>query len=192
MGRHEPPTDRSFYLSVAASTLRFALIIVLAVAGIVVIDQAFPEISTSEGSGGGTIPSGGGVVDESPSPSVSTTPTESPAANIPSPTVQGTRIAVFNGTNETGLAGTFLDSLVVDGYIAAQEAADAPTTVPVTTLYYQHKADQVEAEYIANTYFKKLPDVVIAQLGNQPETDIAEGTQVAIFLGNDYAALRSG
>src|SRR5918994_6370652 len=45
MGRHEPPTNRSFYLSMGASMLRFALIVALVVGGIALINQAFPEAS---------------------------------------------------------------------------------------------------------------------------------------------------
>jgi hypothetical protein len=32
-GRHEPPSKRSFYLSVATSTLRFAIVVALVVGG---------------------------------------------------------------------------------------------------------------------------------------------------------------
>jgi len=53
MGSHQPPTNRSFYLSLAASTLRFAIIVALVIGGIVVIDQAFPALSSGDGDGGG-------------------------------------------------------------------------------------------------------------------------------------------
>ena len=56
MGSHQPPTNRSFYLSLAASTLRFAIIVALVIGGIVVIDQAFPALSSDDGGGGGTTP----------------------------------------------------------------------------------------------------------------------------------------
>jgi hypothetical protein len=189
MGRHQPPTNRSFYLSVAASTLRFALIVALVVGGIVVINQAFPE-GASSGNGSGTVPEPGGpAVSVSPTPSPSES--ESPSANVPSPTITGTRIAVFNGTSTSGLASDVTIALEDDLYVVAQEAADAPSTVPVTTIYYRSAQDKVEAEYIANEYFKKLPDVVVAKLGDQTGTDIGREVQVAIFLGNDYAALRA-
>lgn len=188
MGRHQPPTDRSLYLSVAASTLRFALIVALVVGGIVVINKAFPE-SASSGDGSGTVPDPGGpAVSGSPSPSVSVS--ESPSANLPSPTITGTRIAVYNGTSTTGLALDVTTALVGDGYIAAQEPTDAPSTVAVTTIYYRTNQDKVEAEYIANEYFKKL-DVVPAKLGDQAGSEVGREVQVAIFLGNDYAALKS-
>ena len=61
MGSHQPPTNRSFYLSLAASTLRFAIIVALVIGGIVVIDQAFPALSSDDG-GGTTAPITGGTV----------------------------------------------------------------------------------------------------------------------------------
>ena len=188
MGRHEPPTNRSLYFSVAASTLRFALIVALVVGGVVVINQAFPE-GVSSGDSSGTVPDPGGpAVTESPSPTASQT--QSPSANVPSPTISGTLIAVFNGTSVTGLAADVQTDLEGEGYVQAQEVADAPSDVAVTTLYYRTNKDKVEAENLANVYFKKLEGVVVAKLG-QSETEVGSEVQVAIFLGNDYAALKS-
>ena len=60
---HQPPTNRSFYLSLAASTLRFAIIVALVIGGIVVIDQAFPALGDGGGGGGGaTTPLTGGTL----------------------------------------------------------------------------------------------------------------------------------
>src|SRR6266508_3518598 len=58
-GRHEPPSDGSFYFSLATSTLRFALIVALVVGGVVLIDQAFPQDGTAaqRPRGGSTSPS---------------------------------------------------------------------------------------------------------------------------------------
>ena len=84
-GRHEPPSGRSFYFSLATSTLRFALIVALIVGGVVLIDQAFPK-------GGVAAPAPG--VSSSPSTSPSTTPSSSPSGT-PSPQIVGVRIGVF-------------------------------------------------------------------------------------------------
>jgi LytR cell envelope-related transcriptional attenuator len=182
MGRHIPPTSRSYYLSVAASTLRFAIIVALAVGGVLLINQAFPE---AQGGGTSAIPNDGPAVSESPSPS----PSESPAADpTPSPTVTGTRIAVFNGAGVSGLAGDTQTALVEQySYVAAQDPADAPATVDVTTIYYRSADDKVEAEFLANDFFGELPDVRVARL--QAGSDVDRRVQVAIYLGNDYADL---
>ena len=193
---HQPPTNRSFYLSLAASTLRFAIIVALVIGGIVVIDQAFPALGDGgDGGGGGgttTLPTGGftGITGGNDT----TGPTGATATGgtgaEPSPTVVGVRIAVFNGAGASGLAGETQLQLEDLGYIASQDAMDAPTSYPVTTLYYTAPKDKVEADYLASSFFKKLDSVEVVRL--TPDTgDIDPSTQVAIFLGNDYAALKS-
>jgi hypothetical protein len=191
MGAHEPPTNRSFYLSVTASTLRFAIIVALVIGGVVIIDQAFPATPTAAEAGGGGAPpidAGGIDVSQSPSPEAPTGATgEQPA---PSPTVVGTRIAVFNGAGVSGLAGDTQTQLTDEyGYVAAQDPADAPAPVPVTTIYYRANKDEIEAEFLASDFFNKLDDVKIQKL--EPGTEgVGRDVQLAIYLGNDYAALQ--
>jgi hypothetical protein len=193
---HQPPTNRSFYLSLAASTLRFAIIVALVIGGIVVIDQAFPALSSGDGGGGGggaTVPLTGGTIGATGTDT--TGPTGETATGgtrpEPSPTVVGVRVAVFNGAGVSGLAGDTQARLEDLGYIATQDPADAPTSYPVTTIYYNAPKDKVEADYLASSFFKKLDGVEVVRL--EPDTaDIDPSTQVAIFLGNDYATLKAG
>lgn len=182
MGRHEPPTNRSYYLSVAASTLRFVIIVALAVGGILLINQAFPEAGDLTGSA----TDGGRGVEESPSPSPSESPSERP---LPSPTITGTRIAVFNGAGVSGLAGDTQTALLDEyGYEAAQEPDDAPAPVDVTTIFYRTAKDKVEAEFLANDFFGDLDDVRVAKL-QADAAEVDRQVQVAIYLGTDYADL---
>jgi hypothetical protein len=193
---HQPPTNRSFYLSLAASTLRFAIIVALVIGGIVVIDEAFPALGDGDGGGGGgtTTPLTGGTIGgtggtDTTGPTGATTATGETGAK-PSPTVVGVRIAVFNGAGVSGLAGETQAQLEELGYIATQDPADAPTSYPVTTLYSSAPKDKVEADYLASSFFKKLDGVEVVRL--EPDTaDIDPSTQVAVFLGNDYATLKS-
>ena len=193
MGSHQPPTNRSFYLSLAASTLRFAIIVALVIGGIVVIDQAFPALSSGDGGdGGGTVPITGGTVGGTGETGTTGGTTTGETGNEPatSPQVVGVRIAVFNGTEVSGLAGETQSRLKDEGYIATQDPADAPAQYPVTTIYYNAPKDKVEADYLANSFFKKLDGVEVIRL--QPGTgDIDPSTQLAIFLGSDYATLTS-
>jgi hypothetical protein len=192
---HQPPTNRSFYLSLGASTLRFAIIVALVIGGIVVIDQAFSASSSGDGGGDGgaaTVPPTGGTLGGTGTGA--TGPTGETATDgtrpEPSPTVVGVRIAVFNGAGVSGLAGDTQARLEELGYIATQDPADAPTPYPVTTIYYNAPKDRVEADYLANSFFKKLDGVEVVRL--EPDTaDIDPSTQVAIFLGNDYATLKA-
>jgi hypothetical protein len=191
MGAHEPPTNRSFYFSLAASTIRFAIILALVIGGVVVIDQAFqaPASSGSGGDDGGEVPGltgGGPTPTQSPQP---TAPTGATGTNKPepSPQVEGVRVAVFNGAGVTGLAGDTMLTLEDDyGYVEAQPPADAPASYAVTTIYYRGANNRIEAEYLAEDFFKPL-DVDIKRL--EPGTaDINQDVQLAIFLGSDYAA----
>jgi hypothetical protein len=192
---HQPPTNRSFYLSLAASTLRFAIIVALVIGGIVVIDQAFSTSSSGDGGedgGGATVPLTGGPTIGGTGTDA-TGPTGETAGGTrpePSPTVVGVRIAVFNGAGVSGLAGDTQARLEEIGYIATQDPADAPTSYPVTTIYFNAPKDRVEADYLADSFLKKLDGVEVVRL--EPDTaDIDPSTQVAIFLGNDYATLKA-
>ena len=194
---HQPQTNRSFYLSLGASTLRFAIIVALVIGGIVVIDQAFSTSSSGDGDGGGdgggatAAPTGGTIGGTGTDTTGPTGETASDGTRPePSPTVVGVRIAVFNGAGVSGLAGDTQARLEELGYIATQDPADAPTPYPVTTIYYNAPKDRVEADYLANSFFKKLDGVEVVRL--EPDTaDIDPSTQVAIFLGNDYATLKA-
>jgi hypothetical protein len=179
-GKHEPPTNRSFYLSVATSTLRFAIIVALVVGGIFVISRAFPEPAP-----GG--PGGGGTSSESPTPS--TSPTKPPKQE-PSPQIAGVVLGVYNGTDVTGLAGETAIKLENKyGYDVPTEpghVGDTPTKpVAVTTLFYRTDQDKVEAQALADGFFKGL-NVQIQKL--ESGANIPKDVQVAIYLGNDYAA----
>lgn len=194
MGRHEPPTNRSFYLSVAASTLRFAIIIALIVGGVVLIDQAFPE--PSGGGGTGTIPDGGGTIGETGATgatgeSGATGATGETGQPTPTATVAGTSIAVFNGTGVTGLAGDTQTQLIdAYGYVAPVEPGNAPETMAVTTIYYRAAKDRIEAEFLRTEFFGELEDVRVKKL--PPETDLDSSIQLAIYIGQDYAATLPG
>jgi hypothetical protein len=178
-GRHEPPSDRSFYFSLATSTLRFALIVALVVGGVVLIDQAFPQ-------GGTAAPPPSGA---SPSPSPSASPSASPKEK-PSPQVVGVRIGVFNGAGITGLAADTAAQLEKDyGYVPAQ-VADAPSPVAVTTVYYRVAGDRIEAESLAQNFFQDL-EVKISRLP-ETATNVEQKVQVAIYLGTDYASAQGG
>ena len=179
-GRHEPPSDRSFYFSLATSTLRFALIVALVVGGVVLIDQAFPK-------GGTTAPPPGASSSSSPSPSAP--PSGSPSGT-PSPQIVGVRIGVFNGAGVTGLAATTASKLEKQyGYVPAQ-VTDAPSPVAVTTIYYRSADDRIEAEALAANFFSGL-DVKISRLPASA-TNVEQKVQVAIYLGSDYASAQGG
>ena len=167
------------------STIRFVLIAALVVGGIVLINQAFPE-GAAAGGGAAPAPDGGGVGTTGASGPTATGPTAAPTgatADIPGPTIDGVVIAVYNTTTVSGLAQELQDELVAEGYEALGDAGNAPASQD-SRIFYRGKKNLADAEYIANTYFKKY-DVVPAPL--EPGSDVDREVQVAIYIGNDYA-----
>lgn len=189
-GKHEPPSKRSFYLSLATSTLRFAIVVALVVGGVVVINSAFPD--TSGGGGGGTtIPDGGGLT----GPTSPTGPTGNTGPTGPTgdggqqePDIVGMKVAVRNGTGVSGLAGDTAADLEEEYGVDAIQVDDAPQTVTVTTIYYRSPSSEDEAELLAREYFKKIePEIAKLEAGSGVDKDV----QLAIYLGTDYAAIKS-
>ena len=182
-GRHESPSKRSFYFSLATSTLRFAIIVALVVGGVVVINSAFTD------SGGGGPGPGGGAL------SGPTAPTGPTAATGPTgPTGQGQQeepqivdmnVAVRNGTGVSGLAGDTAAALEDKYGVNAIQIDDAPQTVSITTIYYRGADSQDEAEFLARKFFKAIePEVAKLEAGSGVDKDV----EIAIYLGTDYAS----
>ncbi len=168
----------------ATSTLRFVIIVALVVGGIVLIDQAFRSPSAT-----GTLGSSGASASVSPSPSPS--PSGHPShSESPPPDLTGVNVAVFNGTSVTGLAGDTLTKLEERyGVVSSQDPADAPSQVVQTELFYRSPADKAAAQFLAARFFKNLPEPPhVTKL--EPGSDVSKDTQIAIYLGNDYATLQ--
>ena len=169
-------------------TARIVIVVALAVGGIAVLANGFNSgavVPPPTGAGGtGSSPSG-----TSPSSSPSQPPKETP-----SPQIEGVQIAVFNGTNETGLAAQVQQVLEADGYVAAQDPADAATKpVPKTIVYFRGGADAAQnrsdAKYIANTYFHGAR---VALLDPDLAVGIADSAQAIIIVGVDYVGASTG
>jgi hypothetical protein len=177
---------------VATSTLRFAIIVALVVGGVLLIAR-FPETSTSA------------QAESTPSPSATESSTGTSdggqtndgttgtggGQQTPTAQVEGVKLAVYNGTYETGLAAGVADTLVnrfgykIDSATSILDAESKP--YDQTTLYYVIQDDKIEAEALANSFFKKL-DVKIQRLPS--DSQVPDGVRVAVYLGTDYAALR--
>jgi len=170
---------------VTTSTLRFVLIVALVAGGILVINQAFPEGDAAGATG--ALPTGGGpgLTGAATGPTTPTGPQETgqQPANQPSPQIVGVRVAVFNTTGVAGLAEDVMVELEAEGYVRAQEPGNA-TADAVTRIFYRSPRDEIEAERIANKYFRGL-NIEPARL--EAGSGVDRSVQVAIFLGNDYA-----
>jgi hypothetical protein len=184
-GRHEPPSKRSFYFSLATSVLRFAIVVALVVGGVVVINSAF-----SDTGGGGTGPDGGGLTGPTAAtgPTATTGPTGATGGGQEEPQVVDMNIAVRNGTGVSGLASDTAAALEDKYGVNPIQIDDAPSPVSVTTIYYRHPASQDEAEFLAQKFFKKI-EPQIAKLS--PGSGVDKDVELAIYLGTDYATSQS-
>jgi hypothetical protein len=165
-GKHEPASNRSFFLSLATTTLR-ALILVAAVAlGAVMIGRAFPE-------------GGSHVIRAMATPSATPSP-HTRRSSRPSPRVRGVVVLVLNGTNETGLAGEYTTKLENLGY-SKKVPGNAPLTSR-TTIYYR-KQFVSDARYIRKKLFR------VAVLKPAPST-VDPTVDVEVIIGNDFLGSR--
>jgi hypothetical protein len=170
---------------VATSTIRFAIIVALVAVGVVLIAR-FPQASTGSASA------------SNPPASPSSTPsTNSGGQNgngngggtqQPAEPLQGVKIAVYNGTTQTGLAADVAAALVKRFGVKVDStwilnAPDVP--VAATAIYYVTPADKAAASDLADSYFKKLP--APPEVQKLPDnTTVPAGVQVAVYLGTDY------
>lgn len=169
-------------------TARIVIIVALVVGGIAVLANGFGSGTIVAGpAGGATSPT---VV---PSGSPSARPPKSPKPTPP-PQIHGVAIAVFNGTNTVGLAGQVEQTLEADGYVKAQDPADAPSKPVAKTVVYfrggttaaQNRSD---AKYVADHY---LNHAAVKLLGSDQASSVAKAAQIVIILGIDYASANGG
>jgi hypothetical protein len=170
-------------------TARIVIILALAVGGIAVLANGFGSAAVV------TPPSGaGGSETASPSGSSPSSSPSQPPKETPSPQTRGVQIAVFNGTNETGLAAQVQQLLEADGYVAAQDPADAATKpAPKTVIYFRGGTDAAQnrsnARYIADTYFNGAR---VALIDPSLAVNIADSAQAIIIVGVDYPGAATG
>ncbi len=164
-------------------TGRIVVIVVLVVGGVAVLINGFSGSPAAA-------PTGGSSTSTSTPPPTSASTTSPPVAT-PSPQAPtDTTIAVFNGTTTTGLGAQGQQMLTNAGYVAPTDAQNAPTTgIKVTTIYYRGGAaaaqNKSDATFMAKKHFKGAK---VALLGSDFASLIQKDVQLAVVLGEDYAA----
>jgi hypothetical protein len=175
IGRHEPPTKRSFWFSLATSTLR-ALILIAAIAlAVVLIKNAFPSNATQGVGPPGTQKAASPGVSPSPSPS----PTHRPGPS-PTPQITGILVEVRNGTSQAGLSNSNRQTLQAAGF-SVKPPGNAPLT-DVTFIYYKPGLLPT-AQYLKQRFF---PTARLVARATPALTD--PKVQIEIVLGADFAA----
>jgi hypothetical protein len=165
---------------VTTNAVRAAILVGAVVVGAIVIANAFPT-SGAPGITPVSSPS------SSPSSHPSTHPTP-PHKKLDCSKAQGTQLAVENATSTAGLAAATATRLVAAGYRIdtspnSKDIGNAPTQSSTTTVYYRTSTDKTAARCLRKKYFQG------AGLQQLPSTSsVSSGVQVAIFLGQDYAA----
>ncbi len=169
------------------STLRFAIIVALIVGGVVVIGQAFPEGSTralpagtetpttpASPSGAGGAGGGGNGAGQQQ---------EEPGAQL-----KGVQVAVYNGTDQVGLAAAVADKLErrfevkIDHETGIADAQSKPWNP--TTIFFISTEDKPAAEALRSTFFKKLDGAEVKKL--PADYSVPNGVRLAVYLGTDY------
>ena len=174
-----------------SSPTRFLIIGVLAVAGILVLANAFDGGDATRAA-----TSASPTVTETKPPKAEKTkepkPEETATPEEPAGTLDGVRIQVFNGTSTTGLAAEVQDTLDKSGDpVLAGEPGNANENQAETVVYYRDKSDRANAEYISKRYFdgaavesmSRMPPVNVGGV----TTDISREVEVAIVVGEDYS-----
>ena len=124
-------------------------------------------------------------------PQIETTPTAeasatSTAKQAPAPTKQNALIAIYNGTPQDGLAGTFRDQLKAEGYPEGNLAADTapPEQQRQTSVVMYRRGAKTAASGVAEslgiTDVQQLDDATQALIANSPKK-----WNVVVIVGND-------
>ncbi len=176
-GRHGPPSQTTFYLSLATAALRGLLVVGALALGFLVLSKAFPSGETAPAT---TTP---GEQQETLTISpTSPAPTEQPTRSQPTPLDPSEiTLQVLNGTDVSGLAASTAETLEQEGY-QISTIADAETTYEVTTLFHKPKR-KADAQLLRDAFF---PGAVLEVADESVKVDIT------VNIGADYAASAEG
>ena len=179
--------------------IRLIIIAAFAVVGVVVLTQAFPTVTqsatpapspadnggadtTTTGNGGGNGGGGGNGAGQQGGGGTQTTPTPAPGPSPQDPS--DVRVGVYNGTTTPNLASDAIAQLTKTGYVTPLDPDNAPNQdVTTTTVYYRDAQGKVDADALAESFFKG------SEVQKLPATaTVPKSVELAIYLGSDYAA----
>jgi hypothetical protein len=173
---------------VNSGTMRIVIIVALIVTGVAVLSNGFVEQGAAVPQSGSAAPP---TSTEPSVPPAGGSPTETPTATeTPKPNSRGVLIKVFNGTAVTGLGAEVQTLLVDDGYVAPEDAANAPIPGVKRTIVYYREGDneaqgRADATYVSKTYFNGKARVEV--LADAYVDQVTNPVQLAIVVGQDYA-----
>lgn len=165
---------------VSLGTARIVIVVALVALGIAVLSNGFDDP--------------GDAAAAPPSPTSTTGPTGSVTGPSPSPpstpapaAPEDIRFAVFNGTEEAGLAADAADFLTGEGYRLEQDPADATSSgVTRTTVYFRGGDDKAQNKSNAAAIAEALGVGKLRQLSSEVEGSVTDRTDIVVVLGSDY------
>ena len=176
-GRHGPPSQTTFYLSLATAALRGLLVAAALALGVFVMLKAFPSGDTPP-----TTTPGEQQETLTTAAPISPSPTDKPTRAVPeAKDPSEITLQVLNGTDVQGLASETAQLLEESGY-QISTIADAETSYEVTTLFHVPKR-KVDAQFLADAFF---PGAVLEVAEDDIKVDIT------VNIGADYAATLEG
>jgi len=158
-----------------------AAVIVTAVVGVLVLGGAVFFFTRGSDDGGGNTAATGPQIETTPTAEATSTPKAAPA-----PTKETALIAIYNGTPQDGLAGTFRDQLKAEGYPEGNLAADTapPEQQRQTSVVMYSRGAKTAASGVAEslgiTDVQQLDDATQALIANSPKK-----WNVVVIVGND-------
>jgi LytR cell envelope-related transcriptional attenuator len=166
------------------STGRVLIIVALIVGGLAILANGFADSGTTAA----TTPTSSPSTGPSPTDTRSPPPTTSSPTPTPQPNKTGVKFMALNGTDVVGAAGAAQTLLSADGYVVAQEAADAPSQgVTKTTIYYRpdhNGQNQSDANYVSDEYFKGS---VVKKLDPDIQGAVPDDAAIVVVVGGDWA-----
>jgi hypothetical protein len=166
---------------VNTGTIRIAIVVALVAVGALVLTNGFTDAGTAAAPsvGASSTPPA-----DSPTPTATNTKpsaVETPAPNAP----KDTSVAVFNGTDTTGLAGIVAEELTGDDYKLGQEPGDVPSKpVEKTVVYFVGGANvaqnESDATALADKHFK---DAKVKELSSDLGVEVVKDVQVVVVVG---------
>jgi len=158
-----------------------AAVIVTAVVGVLVLGGAVFFFTRGSDDGGGNTAATGPQIETTPTAEATSTPKAAPA-----PTKETALIAIYNGTPQDGLAGTFRDQLKAEGYPEGNLAADTapPEQQRQTSVVMYRRGAKTAASGVAEslgiTDVQQLDGATQALIANSPKK-----WNVVVIVGND-------
>jgi hypothetical protein len=164
----------------SASPMRFIIVAALAIAGILVLGNAFEPRTT-----------GASSVTPTPTPTQSpreqrTTEPQANETDAGEPgTIGGVLVQVFNATSTTGLAAEVQTKLEKRGAMPADDPGNAAANAATTVLYFRHNNDRANADYISRRLFDEAEVRPFSDLP-QLDREVNKDAEVVVVVGENY------